>query len=48
MYCRDDVHFIVIYLLALRDAFSKVLLSKDSCIQPEDGYCQEPKHVVVP
>ena len=26
MYCRADVHFIVFYLLALRDAFSKVLL----------------------
>ena len=25
MYCRADVHFIVFYLLAFRDAFSKVL-----------------------
>ena len=24
MYCRADVHFIVFYLEALRDAFSKV------------------------
>ena len=25
MYCSADVHFIVFYLLALRDAFSKVM-----------------------
>jgi len=28
MYCRADVHFIVFYLLALRDAFSKVQVEK--------------------
>jgi len=28
MYCRADVHFIVFYLLALRDASSKVLRCK--------------------
>ena len=27
MYCRADVHFIVFYILALRDAFSKVQYS---------------------
>ena len=32
MYCHADVHFIVFYLLALRDAFCKVQSSKQNCV----------------
>jgi len=30
MYCRADVHFMVFFLLALRDAFTKVQMIKGS------------------